>query len=104
MERRAVFKIWGREIDSEGRCAHYHQNNDIVGLKCSTCQKYFACYQCHDELMDHSFKACDKTDYPAICGKCRNIINFEDYKEGSCIHCHAPFNPNCHRHWSIYFK
>ncbi|MGL4341611.1 MAG: CHY zinc finger protein, partial [Lactococcus lactis] len=49
-------KIWGKVIDEEGRCTHYHQENDIVALKCSDCEKYFSCYHCHDELENHLFR------------------------------------------------
>lgn len=38
--------IYGLETDDAGRCVHYHQENDIAGLKCQQCQAYFACYQC----------------------------------------------------------
>ncbi|MDN2452207.1 CHY zinc finger protein [Lactobacillus sp. UCMA15818] len=97
-------EIYGIEIDTDGRCYHYHQQNDIVGLKCQRCNEYFACYKCHDNLRDHSFVSCDKNDYPAICGKCRKKMTFDDYKNGYCPSCHAGFNPNCHLHWDIYFK
>lgn len=97
-------KIWGKEVDKEGRCFHYHQDNDIVALKCSQCQKYFSCYKCHDEIENHKFVPTQKDDYPVICGHCRTRLNFKDYSLGTCIHCKSVFNPNCHRHWQIYFK
>lgn len=53
-------KIWGKLVDDEGRCSHYHQENDIVALKCSSCEKYFSCYECHDELENHQFVATEK--------------------------------------------
>ena len=53
-------------IDEEGRCTHYHQENDIVALKCSDCEKYFSCYHCHDELENHLFRATDKEDFPVL--------------------------------------
>lgn len=98
-----LYKIYGKGLDKSGRCYHYHQDNDIVGLKCSTCQKYFACYKCHDELMSHNFSACDKNSYPVICGQCGTISNFDDYAKGYCSQCQAVFNPKCHLHWEIYF-
>lgn len=48
--------IYGVDLDSEGRCRHYHTACDVVALKCSKCQEYFACYQCHDQLRDHPFE------------------------------------------------
>ena len=99
-----MYQIYGIEVDESGRCYHYHQDNDIAGLKCSTCHKYFACYECHDELMGHHFTACDKNSSPVICGKCQTLINFEEYEKGKCPSCQTEFNPNCHLHWGIYFK
>ncbi|MFC4652392.1 CHY zinc finger protein [Lactococcus nasutitermitis] len=96
--------IYGKEVDEKGRCAHYHQSNDIAGLKCESCQKYFACYQCHDELMEHLFEPCSKNDSPVICGECKNQLNFDNYARGYCPYCQTAFNPNCHLHWNLYFK
>ena len=48
-------KINGLLVDDESRCQHYHTELDIVALKCFQCQKYYACYQCHDSLEDHKF-------------------------------------------------
>ena len=45
-------KSGGKVIDEEGRCTHYHQENDIVALKCSDCEKYFSCYHCHDWIRE----------------------------------------------------
>mgnify|MGYP001672228487 FL=1 len=97
-------KIWGKVIDEEGRCTHYHQENDIVALKCSDCEKYFSCYHCHDELENHVFRATDKEDFPVLCGHCGTKLNFNDYSRGECIKCSSAFNPNCHRHWQVYFN
>ena len=36
--------IYGVDLDSEGRCRHYHTACDVVALKCSKCQEYFAGY------------------------------------------------------------
>lgn len=97
--------IYGKGIDTEGRCSHYHQENDIVGLKCLTCQKYYACYQCHDSCETHPFEAIPRTDSaPVICGSCRTTLTFAQYKTGACPYCHASFNPKCQLHESIYFS
>ena len=52
-----MLKILGLDLDEVGRCSHYHGSNDIVALKCGSCQAFYACYRCHDAICDHSFKA-----------------------------------------------
>nr|WP_057745047.1 CHY zinc finger protein [Liquorilactobacillus capillatus] len=96
--------IHGINVDKAGRCEHYHQVNDIVGLKCAQCQQYFACYKCHDALKDHHFVACAKNDLPAICGACKHTMNFQEYSLGHCPYCQNKFNPKCSLHYAIYFK
>ncbi|ANZ60939.1 hypothetical protein AYR62_11820 [Secundilactobacillus paracollinoides] len=96
--------IYGLETDDAGRCVHYHQENDIAGLKCQQCQAYFACYQCHDALCDHKFVACDKDDDPVMCGLCHTVMSFAAYQQGTCPNCRAAFNPKCEGHWGVYFK
>nr|WP_081778159.1 hypothetical protein [Liquorilactobacillus sucicola] len=96
--------IHGINIDKVGRCRHYHQTNDIVGLKCDRCQQYFACYKCHNALKDHYFVPCAKNTLPVICGNCQHKMNFQEYSRGCCPHCQSAFNPNCHVHYNIYFK
>ena len=99
-----MISIHGIGVDEAGRCQHYHQTNDIVGLKCARCQQYFACYKCHDALMAHPFVSCAKKALPVICGVCRRTMNFEEYSQGECPSCHSQFNPNCYVHYDIYFK
>ncbi|WP_082610433.1 CHY zinc finger protein [Liquorilactobacillus satsumensis] len=96
--------IHGIEVDEAGRCCHYHQANDIVGLKCAQCQQYFACYKCHDTLRDHRFVPCAKHAAPAICGVCKFTMDFQKYVQGFCPNCQHSFNPKCRVHYGIYFK
>ena len=53
--------IYGVDLDSEGRCRHYHTACDVVALKCSKCQEYFACYQCHNQLRNHPFESVSRS-------------------------------------------
>lgn len=46
-------EYFGIGLDSSSRCYHYHTKLDIVALKCAVCQKYYACYKCHDALEEH---------------------------------------------------
>src|SRR5690625_2800772 len=51
--------IYGDTLDAAGRCTHYHSEKDVIANKCATCDKYWACYECHAAATDHSFGAMD---------------------------------------------
>lgn len=101
-------KIYGLLVDNEIRCQHYHTELDIVALKCFDCLKYYACYQCHDNLEEHCFRAypCHlKQDKVLICGVCQHEMVIEEYQEAiACSNCHSVFNPACSKHYDIYFE
>ena len=96
--------IHGLCTDGMGRCQHYHHDLDIAALKCNYCQKYFACYKCHDKLMAHKFYPCSKEDKSILCGNCRNTLNFKQYTSGKCPYCQHKFNPRCSVHYKVYFQ
>ncbi|EGJ27603.1 CHY zinc finger protein [Streptococcus porcinus] len=96
---------YGMDLDHESRCCHYHGPKDIAALKCQACQKYYACYQCHDSLEDHSFSPSGKTElFPVLCGSCKSQLSLEAYEGGYCPYCNKAFNPKCAFHKAIYFK
>jgi len=98
-------KLYGIDLDIEGRCIHYNNFSDIVCLKCGQCHKYYACYKCHNALESHSFLPININDNsPIICGKCRNILSYKKYEIGNCCYCQHPFNLKCKKHSSIYFS
>jgi biotin transport system substrate-specific component len=97
-------EIYGLNLDDDGRCQHYHSQQDVVALACSQCQQFFACYLCHDVLKDHSFVPVDKACNAILCGHCRHTMNFQAYSQNSCPICHYDFNPKCKLHYAIYFK
>ncbi|EHI75189.1 CHY zinc finger family protein [Streptococcus criceti] len=100
-----MLEILGLDLDRAGRCQHYHGLNDILALKCRDCQRFYACYQCHDALCNHPFKAMDKREVELVlCGNCRSLLNWQDYQTGACPSCQHAFNPNCSRHHAIYFE
>lgn len=101
---KSIVEVYGKKVDSQGRCIHYHQENDIAGLKCSECKKFYACYKCHNASEEHIFAPSKKEEYCVICGNCGKQLNFREYSSERCISCQASFNPKCHRHWSKYFK
>ena len=60
-------KLYGIDLDASGRCIHYHTRQDVAMLLCSRCRKYYACYQCHDALEDHTFVAKQSLIHGAVC-------------------------------------
>lgn len=97
--------IYGLQLDAVGRCQHYHTEQDIVALKCHGCQKYYACYKCHDSLEDHLFQANPSSEwFPVFCGICQTPLSQESYAKGYCPSCLSQFNPKCQLHKSIYFQ
>lgn len=97
--------FYGLDLDQHSRCRHYHSELDIVALKCGKCQRYYACYQCHDALTDHVFQAASANEpHPVLCGVCRQQLSLSDYKTGACPICQSPFNPKCSNHYDIYFE
>ncbi|WP_082385509.1 CHY zinc finger protein [Streptococcus phocae] len=97
-------ECFGIACDQNYRCQHYHSELDIVGLKCAACQRYYACFSCHDLLADHTFHPTNQQEpYPVICGGCHRYLSRCDYKLGACPFCRSAFNPACHKHSDIYF-
>lgn len=98
-------KIYGIKIDQQSRCIHYHTKNDIVALMCRQCQKFYACYKCHDELNNHTFRPVYANQvHNILCGNCRSLLKYNQYKLNYCPYCQHSFNPKCIIHHSIYFK
>ena len=44
-----MLKVYGSLVDNETRCIHYHTFLDIIAIKFKCCEKYYPCYQCHNE-------------------------------------------------------
>lgn len=100
----STLPIHGIDLDQDGRCMHYHTENDVVALACAQCHRYFACYQCHDAIMTHKFAPADPTAKSVMCGVCHQTMNYQDYSQNECPNCHHAFNPKCVRHQDIYFE
>lgn len=71
--------IYGDTLDDAGRCTHYHSEKDVIANKCATCNKYWACYECHAAATDHSFGAMDLKSRAVLCGACGHEMTFADY-------------------------
>lgn len=102
-------KIYGKLCDSVGRCIHYHQVTDIVAMKCAQCNRFYACYRCHNEEEVHPFAPLIvdnlKQLATVLCGNCQTEQTYDDYiKRGNCGTCQRPFNPKCTSHHEYYFS
>jgi len=98
-------KIRGVDVDTQGRCAHYRSERDIVANRCATCDDYWACHACHAELTVHPFGRM-RIDAPAsvLCGNCRHTMGYGVYSQATaCPSCGHDFNPGCSMHSSLYF-
>ena len=96
-------KIYGLVIDQDGRCIHYHSKLDIVANKCSICHKYWACYECHNQLSNHNFGPYNPNFISVLCGHCQQRFTYKDYELiRSCSSCLQAFNPKCSLHKGIY--
>ena len=49
-------KVYGSLVDNETRCIHYHTFLDIIAIKFKCCEKYYPCYQCHNEHESHNIQ------------------------------------------------
>ncbi|ENH96297.1 hypothetical protein J416_11502 [Gracilibacillus halophilus YIM-C55.5] len=102
------FHVQGAMIDHHTRCAHYHSSTDIVAIKFRCCQTYYPCYQCHEEETNHSIRVWKKEEFDQkaiLCGNCANELTINEYLgRDFCIYCQSAFNPNCQRHYHLYFE
>ncbi|MBM7436364.1 CHY zinc finger protein [Leuconostoc rapi] len=97
-------EIFGLLTDQAGRCQHWHQPVDIIANKCQICQKYFACYLCHDALTSHDFQPMPTSQISVMCGICHFEMSGNTYAgQEKCPACLHAFNPKCHLHHDIYF-
>lgn len=94
--------IHGIDVDSQGRCAHWHSERDVVANTCGACGKLWACSLCHDECENHSFAPVDRRERSVMCGACGHMMTHAEYG-ASCPACGHPFNPGCKTHEDVYF-
>ena len=46
--------IYGKPVDQQTRCQHWHSDLDIIAIKIHCCAKNYPCFSCHEETADHS--------------------------------------------------
>lgn len=102
-------EVFGVDIDSETRCAHWHSPLDIIAIKFKCCGRWYPCFDCHSELEDHqpdvwpSFEFDEKA---VLCGSCGHQLSVAEYlaSHSKCTKCEAEFNPGCAKHYYLYFQ
>ncbi|MEP6603215.1 MAG: CHY zinc finger protein [Spartobacteria bacterium] len=101
--------VIGVDVDNETRCAHYHDEHDIIALKFKCCGKWFSCHRCHAGFSEHPAQVWAKKDFdtPAIlCGGCGHQLTIREYLDCNsvCPRCRRFFNPGCANHYHFYFE
>ena len=102
-------KVYGKLIDDNTRCVHYHSPLDVIAIKFKCCGEYYPCYQCHEETAGHAALAWNKDEWNTkaiLCGVCKTEMSIEQYlgSANQCPFCNASFNPNCSKHYHLYFE
>lgn len=109
MNHKLAPNVKGKVVDESTRCVHYHSPLDVIAIKFKCCEEYYPCYYCHEEEAGHepSVWKKDEFDTPAIlCGVCKSELTIREYLscQHQCPACKAFFNPNCHKHYHLYFE
>ena len=104
-----MITVKGTLVDSETRCTHYHSKLDIIAIKFKCCNDYYPCFQCHEESVTHQPLVWQREEWDTkaiLCGACKQELTINEYfnSNNHCAYCHAAFNPNCSRHYHLYFE
>jgi uncharacterized CHY-type Zn-finger protein len=102
-------RIFGKPIDTQTRCIHWHSSLDIIAIKFKCCDKYFPCYSCHEETSTHQAQVWPITEFDTkaiLCGECGTELSINDYMgcNNTCPKCSSLFNPGCSKHYHLYFE
>lgn len=100
---------YGRLVDDQTRCEHWHGPTDVIAIKFRCCGKYYACHDCHEALESHEARTWPAEEFgekAVLCGVCRAELSISDYlsSDYSCPVCGAAFNPGCADHYHLYFS
>ncbi|GMQ23746.1 hypothetical protein Aoki45_04280 [Algoriphagus sp. oki45] len=101
--------VFGKPVDNQTRCVHWHSDLDIIAIKFKCCDKYYPCFSCHEEEADHEHKVWTKKEFDQkaiLCGVCGNELTIQGYMDSNntCPHCQSAFNPGCSKHYHLYFE
>ena len=102
-------EVFGKLIDDNTRCIHYHSSLDIIAIKFKCCDKYYPCYECHKETAGHAACVWSNTEWDTkaiLCGICKTEMTIQQYLQSGnrCPTCQSPFNPSCSKHYHLYFE
>ena len=101
--------IYGKTVDNQTRCQHWHSDLDVIAIKFKCCEKYYPCFSCHEEEADHEPKVWPKDEFNTkaiLCGVCGSELTIAEYQASgnTCPNCTAAFNPGCSKHYHLYFE
>lgn len=101
--------VRGVSVNARSQCAHYHSERDIVAIRFSCCDTFYACIHCHEELAGHQpilWRKDERETHAIVCGNCQSTMSIRDYLEcgNRCPSCEAEFNPGCALHYQFYFE
>ena len=104
-----VVQVMGKVIDDQTRCVHYHSVKDIIAIRFKCCDHYYPCFSCHEETAGHEARVWPKSEYAmkaVLCGACKHEMSISEYMNSGnhCPACNAEFNPNCEKHYHLYFE
>jgi len=101
--------IFGKPVDAQARCVHYHSPLDIIAIRFKCCGQYYPCFSCHEETAGHPVQAWSQTERnerAVLCGSCGYEMTISEYlgHSTSCPQCNSAFNPGCKLHHHLYFE
>lgn len=103
-----AMRIFGRTVDDQTRCVHYHTEKDVIAIKFRCCLRYYPCHLCHEEESDHKLQTWPRSRWaePAVlCGVCECEMSIPAYlATTSCPSCGVRFNERCAAHTHLYFQ
>lgn len=102
-------EVYGKAIDRQTRCVHWHSELDIIAIKFKCCDKYYPCHSCHKECADHKSEQWAKKHWDTkavLCGQCGHELTVNEYMNCAnvCPKCEENFNPGCRKHYDLYFE
>jgi len=102
-------RVFGKSLDKETRCVHWHSQLDVIAIKFKCCKKYYPCFSCHEEVADHKYEVWPKSEFEQkaiLCGVCGHELSIQEYMDAdnTCPKCEASFNPGCSKHYHLYFE